>query len=69
METLERIKYLVDFLNDATEKYDKGEPEISDKEWDTLYFELKQLEEESGIIMVDSPTQIVHYNVQNELEK
>ena len=31
MDEFERIKYLTDYLNQMTAKYDAGEPEISDK--------------------------------------
>ena len=69
MNELERIKYLIDYLNQTTKAYDEGHPEISDEEWDTLYFELKALEESSGIVMTDSPTQVVNYQIVNSLEK
>ena len=69
MDEFERISYLTDYLNQMTAKYDAGEPEISDKEWDTLYFELKALEDKTGIIMVNSPTQVISYEVVNSLNK
>ena len=43
-----KMEELVKKLNYYTEKYDKGEPEISDKEWDNMFFELVQLEEKLG---------------------
>lgn len=69
MDEFERIKYLTDYLNQMTAKYDAGEPEISDKEWDNLYFELQSLEKKTGIVMVDSPTQIISYDVVSALSK
>lgn len=69
MEKFERIKYLVNYLNEMTEKYDAGTPEISDRQWDSLYFELKNLEDETGIVFCDSPTQNIHYSVVNSLTK
>ena len=39
----ERIEFLVKYLNERTAEYDAGKPTISDSEWDTLYFELKDL--------------------------
>lgn len=63
------MRKLIDKLNKYTELYDKGTPAISDKEWDDLYFQLKELEEETGTIYPDSPTQSIQYNVVNELEK
>ena len=56
-------------LNEWTEAYDKGQPVVSDKEWDDLYFELEKAEEELGIVLPDSPTQKVNYTVVNELQK
>ena len=65
----ERVKYLVSELNRHTELYDKGVPEISDKEWDDMYFELVTLEHERGYVLPNSPTQKVNYTVVNELQK
>ena len=64
-----RVEYLVSELNRLTELYDKGTPEISDKEWDDMYFELVKLEHERGYILPNSPTQRVNYTVVNELAK
>lgn len=64
-----KIEYLVNKLNNLTKDYDEGNPTIKDSEWDKLYFELKKLEEESGIILPDSPTQKINYQVVNALEK
>ena len=69
MDTINRIKELVSELNRLTELYDKGIPEISDKEWDDMYFELVTLEQESRYILSNSPTQQVNYTVVNELTK
>ena len=65
----EKIEYLVNRLNFHTELYDKGQPAISDKEWDDMYFELYQLEKNTGYILHESPTQKVNYTVVNELNK
>ena len=64
-----RVEFLVSELNRHTELYDKGIPEISDKEWDDMYFELSALEYERGYILPNSPTQKVNYTVVNELQK
>lgn len=64
-----KIKYLVNELNKHTELYDSGNPIISDKEWDDMYFELVKLEQEWKYILPDSPTQKVNYTVVNELQK
>ena len=63
-----RIEYLVTELNRHTELYDNGVPEISDKEWDDMYFELAAIERERGYILSNSPTQKVNYTVVNELQ-
>ena len=66
---LSKIKELVEKINYYTKLYDEGRPEISDKEWDDMYFELQKLERESGIYLEDSPTQRVNFQVVNKLNK
>ena len=66
---VKRIKFLVDYLNKCTKAYDEGSPLIEDIEWDKLYFELKKLEKETNIILPNSPTQIINYEVVNKLNK
>lgn len=68
-KTIRYEKDLIKKLNKATEAYDKGNPYISDKEWDADYFALKEIEDITGIVYPDSPTQIIHYNVVNDLKK
>ena len=63
------IKQLVNKLNYYTKLYDEGRPEISDEEWDNMYFELMALENQTGIYFEDSPTQKVNYQVVNKLNK
>lgn len=63
------IRNMIDQLNTATYAYDMGKPIMTDEEWDTIYFKLKQLEEKTGLIYPDSPTQSVNYQVVNELNK
>ena len=63
------MKQLVDRLNYLTKKYDEGHPEVSDEEWDELYFKLVQMEEDMGIHLDESPTQTIIYQVVNELRK
>ena len=55
------IPELVRILNYYTEKYDEGNPQISDKEWDDLYFKLVEMEKEAGYTLPDSPTQKITY--------
>ena len=63
------IKSLVDKLNYYTKLYDEGHPEITDKEWDDLYFQLQAAESFYNVYYEDSPTQRVNYQVVNELNK
>lgn len=63
------IRELINLLHYHDDCYNKGKPEISDTEYDELYFKLKDLEEETGIFYSDSPTQSIHYEVLNELAK
>lgn len=64
-----RIRDLINSLNYYTKKYDEGKPEISDKEWDDMYFHLQDLENFYDIYYEDSPTQRVNFQVVNELKK
>lgn len=60
MNKQERIEELVKLLNEATDAYYGGREEImSNYEWDALFDELKNLENETGIVLPDSPTQNV----------
>ena len=63
------IRSLIDYLNARTKEYDEGCPTISDKDWDDSYFELKRIEDATGIIFPDSPTQSINYEVVNKLNK
>ena len=48
---------LVNWLNDRTIEYNKGEPTVSDMEWDKKYYELVKMEKELGYALIHSPTQ------------
>lgn len=51
------MRQLVERLNQASEAYYNGKGEqMTDYEWDALFDRLKQLEEETGEILPDSPT-------------
>lgn len=63
------ISALVDKLNYYTKLYDEGKPEITDSEWDKMYFELQELERSTGIYLPNSPTQSIDYRVVNALQK
>lgn len=65
-----RIRELVMLLNDASKAYYQESREImSNFEYDKLYDELETLEKETGIIMAQSPTVHVGYEVLSELPK
>ena len=66
---LSEIRNLIDKLNYYTKKYDEGNPEISDQEWDDMYFKLQSLENQYHTYCEDSPTQKVNYQVVNKLNK
>lgn len=60
MRKKERMLALIQQLNEASNAYYNGQREIlSDQEWDRLFDELKALEEQTGLILPDSPTQKV----------
>ena len=69
MRDNEEIRNLIYKLNYYTKKYDEGHPQISDKEWDDMYFHLQDLENFYRIYYEDSPTQRVDFQVVNELKK
>ena len=70
MEQLERIKELIVLLNEASKAYYAEDREImSNFEYDALYDELVHLEEETGIILSNSPTVTVGYESVDELPK
>lgn len=56
-EKLLQMKSLVKRLNQASDSYYNGKGELmTDYEWDALFDQLKRLEEETGEILPDSPT-------------
>jgi len=64
------MEKLIEKLNAASRAYYSGTGEImSDKEFDTLYDELKKLEHETGIVLPNSPTRNVGYEVVSSLSK
>ena len=69
-EKLKRIKELILLLQEAGKAYYQESREImSNYEYDRLYDELAALEEETGIVLSNSPTQNVGYQVLSELPK
>ena len=64
----ERMKELVELLNQASKAYYQQDTEImSNLEYDALYDELAALEQETGLILSKSPTQNVGYEIISEL--
>ena len=65
-----KMKMIVKALNKYRDAYyNRSESLISDKEYDDLYDRLQELENETGIIMSNSPTHTVGYEVKSELRK
>lgn len=69
MEKIERMKELINILNNASNAYYNQTPIMSDYEWDKLYDELATLEYVTGIVLADSPTHNVGYSVADELKE
>jgi DNA ligase (NAD+) len=69
-EKKERIKELIKKLNEASKAYYMDAQEIMPNiEYDAMYDELLALEKETGIIMANSPTQNVGYEIVSDLPK
>ena len=67
---MDRLRELVDKLNEASRAYYSEDREImSNFEYDALYDELVALEKETGIVLADSPTVNVGYEVREDLPK
>lgn len=70
MEKIDRIKELTELLNKASDAYyNTGNTIMEDHEYDTLLEELRSLEQETGFVMMASPTHKVGYEVKSELQK
>ena len=68
--SLQRMKELVETLNQASKAYYQEDREImSNQEYDGLYDQLEQLEKETGTVLTNSPTVRVGYEAVNELPK
>lgn len=70
MDKVKRIKELVEQLNEYRDAYyNEARSDVSDEEYDRLFDELSELENETGVVYANSPTQSVGYEVKSELEK
>lgn len=70
MDKKKRIKELVETLNKAAKSYYVDAVEIMPNiEYDKLYDELLELEKETNVVLSNSPTQNVGYEIAGELPK
>ena len=70
MNPTEEIKKLVSYLNEQRHAYyNENSPNIRDAEYDQQFDRLKYLEEKTGFILYNSPTQTVGYEPVSELPK
>lgn len=70
MSKTDRIKELVQKLNEARKAYYAQDKEImSNLEYDRMYDELEGLEKETGVVFANSPTREVGYEAVDELPK
>lgn len=70
MGKIDRIKELTELLNKASDLYyNTGDTIMEDREYDSLLEEIRYLEQETGFVMMASPTHKVGYEVKSELQK
>lgn len=70
MNKIDRIRELIGAINAAAVAYYRNDnPTMTDKQYDDLYDELSMLENETGYILIGSPTQKVQGEVVDFLEK
>lgn len=70
MNKIDKIKELTELLNKASDSYyNTGDTIMEDREYDSLLEELRSLEQETGFVMMASPTHKVGYEVKSELQK
>lgn len=69
-EKVKRIHELVKQLNEYRDAYyNRAESLVVDSEFDRLFDELKALETDTGVVLMNSPTSTVGYDVKSKLEK
>ena len=67
---MERMRELIDKIKELNyHYYTLDDPLVSDTEYDALYYELRDLEESEGVILEDSPTQVVGDKVLDKFVK
>ena len=67
---IKEMKRLIEQLNIwRDEYYNQARPSVSDTEFDAAFDRLVELEKEAGVVMSNSPTQTVGYEVKSVLNK
>ncbi|MDR1687572.1 MAG: NAD-dependent DNA ligase LigA [Clostridiales bacterium] len=67
---MDEMKNLINLLNEASKAYYQENREImTDREYDKLYDKLVKLEDETGIVLSNSPTQNVGFEAVENLKK
>lgn len=67
---INKMKKLISELNKYRDAYyNRSESLITDHQYDDLYDQLEAMEKESGIVLSNSPTREVGYEVKSKLEK
>ena len=70
MDKMKRMKELLKLLTEASKAYYQEDREIMDnREYDALYDQLVKMEQETGIVLADSPTVNVGYEAVDFLPK
>lgn len=70
MTHLEKMRYLVDKLNEYRHLYyNCNDPVVTDEVYDKLFDELKYLEKETGVVLSNSPTNTVGFKPVSRLEE
>jgi NAD-dependent DNA ligase len=64
---LDFMKGMVSILNDAAESYYNGKAIITNEQYDVRFEDLKQLEEETGVVFANSPTIKSNKNVSDKI--
>lgn len=68
--SIQSVKSMVDTLNRYRDAYyNESHPLVHDTEYDAMFNKLKQMEQETGIVLSNSPTRTVGYEVKSKLAK
>ncbi|WP_416198547.1 MAG: NAD-dependent DNA ligase LigA [Sporanaerobacter sp.] len=70
MDNIERMKELIDIIEDLNyHYYTLDNPKVSDGEYDKIYYELVELEKQTGVVLPYSPTQRVGGEILERFQK